>query len=92
MSRRSPKLWATGLKRPDTADDRDIGSGSGPLSPASLAIVWEVGGVSSRQGQIADDQWDVFRLAFQTTGRAAVLSDRAGDEWMHDYRFLEAVR
>lgn len=48
--------------------------------------------MSSRQGQIADDQWDVFRLAFQTTGRAAVLSDRAGDEWMHDYRFLEAVR
>ena len=58
----------------------------------TVTIVWEEGGVSSHQGDITDDQWDLFRLAFQTTGRVAVLSDRGGDDWMHDYRFLEVVR
>ena len=58
----------------------------------SVTIVWEEGGVSSQQGDITDDQWDVFRLAFLTTGRVAVLSDRPGSDWMYDYRFLEAVR
>ena len=57
-----------------------------------MTIVWEEGGVSSQQGDITDDQWDIFKLAFRTTGRVAVLSDRPGDGWMYDYRFLEAVR
>lgn len=50
------------------------------------------GGVTSQQGGISDEQWDVFKLAFLTTGRIAVLSDQAGEGWMYDYRFLEAVR
>jgi hypothetical protein len=57
-----------------------------------VVIVWEEGGVSSRQGEISDDQWEIFKLAFSTTGRIAVLSDQPGEGWMYDYRFLEAVR
>ena len=57
-----------------------------------VTIVWEEGGVTSQQGDITDEQWDVFRLAFLTTGRVAVLSDQEGEGWMYDYRFLEAVR
>lgn len=57
-----------------------------------VVIVWEGGGVTSQQGQITDEQWDIFKLAFSTTGRIAVLSDEPGDKWMYDYRFLEAVR
>jgi hypothetical protein len=57
-----------------------------------VSIVWEEGGVTSQQGDISDDQWDIFKLAFQTTGRIAVLSDQDGENWMYDYRFLEAVR
>ncbi len=57
-----------------------------------VTIVWEEGAVSSQQGQISDEQWDIFKLAFLTTGRIAVLSDQEGDAWMYDYRFLEAVR
>jgi hypothetical protein len=33
-----------------------------------------------------------FTLAFLTTGRIAVLSDQAGEGWIYDYRFLEALR
>ncbi len=55
-------------------------------------IIWEEGGVTSQQGEINDQQWEVLKLAFQTTGRVAVLSDLPGDKWMYDYRFLEAVR
>ena len=55
-------------------------------------IVWEEGGVTSQQGDITDEQWEVLKLAFSTTGRIAILSDKAADEWMYDYRFLEAVR
>jgi hypothetical protein len=40
----------------------------------------------------ADEQWDIFKLAFLTTGRIAILSDQEGEQWMYDYRFLEAVR
>lgn len=58
----------------------------------SVTIVWEEGGVTSKQGDISDEQWDIFKLAFQTSGRVAVLSDRGENEWMYDYRFLEAVR
>ncbi len=58
----------------------------------SVTIVWEEGGVTSQQGGLSDEQWDIFKLAFQTTGRIASLSDEGGDGWMYDYRFLEAVR
>ncbi len=57
-----------------------------------VTIVWEEGGVSSRQGDLSDEQWDIFKLAFQTSGRIALLSDQQGEDWMYDYRFLEAVR
>lgn len=57
-----------------------------------VTIVWEEGGVTSQQGNISDDQWEIFRLAFLSTGRLAILSDYEGTGWMYDYRFLEAVR
>ena len=57
-----------------------------------VTIIWEEGGVSSQQGEITDAQWEVFKLAFLSTGRIAVLSDEQGENWMRDYRFLEAVR
>jgi hypothetical protein len=57
-----------------------------------VTIVWEEGGASSHVGEITDSQWEVFKLAFTTAGRVAVLSDEAGDGWMYDYRFLEALR
>jgi hypothetical protein len=55
-------------------------------------IVWEEGGVTSQQGTLSDAQWEIFTLAFTTTGRVAVLSDEPEQDWMYDYRFLEAVR
>ena len=58
----------------------------------SVSIVWEEGGATSRQGDISEEQWEIFRLAFLTTGRIAILSDQGGDGWMYDYRFLEALR
>jgi hypothetical protein len=58
----------------------------------SVSIVWEEGGVTSQQGDIGEEQWDIFKLAFTTTGRIAVLSDQENEGWMYDYRFLEAVR
>ena len=57
-----------------------------------VVIVWEEGGVTSQQGNISDEQWEIFKLAFMTSGRIALLSDAEGDGWMYDYRFLEAVR
>ena len=48
----------------------------------SVSIVWEEGGVTSQQGDISEEQWDIFKLAFMTTGRIAVLSDQEGDGWM----------
>ncbi len=57
-----------------------------------VSIVWQEGGVTSQQGDISDEQWEIFRLAFMITGRVAVLSDQDGEGWMCDYRFLEAVR
>jgi hypothetical protein len=58
----------------------------------SVSIVWEGGGVTSQQGDISDAQWEIFKLAFTTTGRVAVLSDLSGEEALYDYRLLEAVR
>ena len=57
-----------------------------------VSVVWEEGGVTSQQGDITEEQWDIFQLAFVTTGRIAILSDQEGERWMYDYRFLEAVR
>ena len=64
----------------------ELGGGRG------VTIAWEGGGVTSQQGGLSEEQWDIFRLAFLTTGRIAVLSDQAGEGWMYDYRFLEALR
>ncbi len=58
----------------------------------SVTINWEGGGITSQQGDITDDQWEIFKLAFETTGRIAILSDLSADEACYDYRFLEAVR
>lgn len=57
-----------------------------------VTIIWEEGSVSSQQGDVTDEQWEIFKLAFLTTGRIAVLSHSVGDDWMRDYRSLEAVR
>ncbi len=58
----------------------------------SVTINWEGGGITSQQGNISDDQWEIFKLAFSTTGRIAILSDLPKEEVLYDYRFLEAVR
>jgi hypothetical protein len=57
-----------------------------------VTIVWEEGGVTSQHGSITDEQWEIFKLAFMTTGQVAVLSDQGGEGWLYDYRLLEAVR
>lgn len=57
-----------------------------------VVIVWDEGGVSSQQGNISDEEWDILKLAFMSTGRIAILSDESGDNWRSDFRFLEAVR
>ena len=57
-----------------------------------IVIYWDEGGVSSQQGDISDDQWEILKLAFMTTGRIAILSDAVGDGWTADFRFVEAVR
>jgi hypothetical protein len=62
------------------------------VSGREVVIVWEEGGVASHVGDISDDQWEILKLAFLTTGRIAILSDGMGDRWMDDFRFLEAVR
>ena len=58
----------------------------------TVTILWEEGGISSQQGDITDEQWEIFKLAFVSTGRIAILSDQAAQDWMYDYRSLEAVR
>ena len=58
----------------------------------SVSIVWDAGGVTSQRGDITDEQWEIFKLAFQTTGRIAILSDSSEDDALYDYRFLEVVR
>ncbi len=63
-----------------------------PAAGKEVVIVWEEGGVTSQQGNISDEQWEIFKLAFLTSGRVAVLSDATSEQWMYDYRFLEAVR
>ena len=56
-----------------------------------VTIIWEEGGVTSQQGNISDEQWEIFKLAFLSTRRIAILSDTEDDRWMYDYRYLEAV-
>jgi hypothetical protein len=58
----------------------------------TVTILWEEGGVSNQQGEITDEQWEIFKLAFGGSGRIAILSDQEDKGWMYDYRFLEAVR
>jgi hypothetical protein len=57
-----------------------------------VTIAWEEGGVTAQHGTLAEEHWEIFKLAFLTTGRIAVLSDQDGEGWMYDYRFLEALR
>lgn len=63
-----------------------------PAGGRGVTIAWDDGGVSSQQGDLTNEQWEIFKLAFHTTGRIATLSDEKGELWMYDYRFLEAVR
>lgn len=63
-----------------------------PAGGRGVTIAWDEGGVSSQQGSLTGEQWEIFKLAFQTTGRISVLSDEDGEAWMYDYRFLEALR
>ena len=58
----------------------------------TVTILWEEGGVSNQQGDITDEQWEIFKLAFLGSGRIAILSDLEEKRWMYDYRFLEALR
>jgi hypothetical protein len=58
----------------------------------SVTILWEEGGITSQQGDVSEAQWEIFRLAFLTSGRIAVLSNQQAEHWMYDYRMLEAVR
>ncbi len=77
-------LWhygsVTGLGNFETAGGREI------------VIQWDEGGASRKQGGISDQQWEIFRIAFDNGGRIAVLSDKSGTDWKFDYRFLEAQR
>lgn len=63
-----------------------------PAGGRGVTITWDEGGVSSQQGKITSEQWEIFKLAFHTTGRIAILSDVEGENWMYDYRFIEALR
>jgi len=58
----------------------------------SVTIMWESGGLSCQYGEISDDQWEILKLAFMSTGMVSILSDQGGEGWMYDLRFLEAVR
>src|SRR5919197_2111221 len=58
-------------------------------SSRSVTILWEEGGISSQQGDITEEQWEIFKLAFLSTGWVAVLSDQPAKERMYGYRFLE---
>ncbi len=58
----------------------------------SVTIMWESGGLSCQYGEISDDQWEILKMAFMSTGMISVLSDQQGEDWMYDLRFLECVR
>jgi len=61
-------------------------------SSKTVTILWDEGGVSNQQGDLTDEQWEIFKLAFVGSGRIAILSDLEAKRWMYDYRFLEALR
>ena len=89
---RGPRPERAGLRfewhfgRVTRLDSYEVAGGRG------VTIVWEEGGVWSQQGNISDEEWDIFRLAFMATGRIALLSNQGGEGWMYDYRSLEAMR
>ena len=58
----------------------------------SVTILWESGGLSCQYGQITDDQWEILKMAFMSSGMISILSDQSGEDWMYDLRFIEAVR
>lgn len=57
----------------------------------AISIAWDEGGVTSHQGDVSDEAWEIFKLALQTTGRIAILSDEDAENWGYDYRFLEVM-
>lgn len=63
-----------------------------PENRRTVTLLWEEGGLSSQHGEIGDEQWEILKMAFMSTGMITVLSDQTGDNWMYDFRFLEAVR
>src|SRR3954451_21683851 len=76
-------LWHFG--RVSSLGSYQAGDGRG------VTISWEEGGSTSRVGEFPEATWEVFKLAFTTAGRVAVLSAREG-AWWHDYRYVEAWR
>jgi hypothetical protein len=54
-----------------------------------VTISWEDGTFSSK-GDLTNEQREVMRLAFETSGKIALLSDQ--DVWAFDYRFIRAMR
>ena len=64
---------------------------SGITDSRTVTLLWEEGGISSQQGAMTDEQWEIVPLAFVSTGRIAILRDQAEKHWMYDDRFLEAV-
>jgi hypothetical protein len=57
-----------------------------------VAIAWDEGGASRKQGDLPDTQWEIFKLAFAGSGRVSVISDKPASDWKFDYRFLEAQK
>ena len=98
------RLHREGTEALETAHAKQVGTefqwhfgrvtrlGTFEIAGKEVSIVWEEGGTTSQQGDITDEQWEIFKLAFLSTGRIAVLSDRSDETWMYDYRFLEAIR
>jgi len=63
-----------------------------PENRRTVSVIWEEGGLTCQHGEISDDQWEILKMSFGSTGMISVLSDRPDEEWMYDLRFLEAVR
>jgi hypothetical protein len=53
-----------------------------------VVVLWVEGGVTSQQGDISDEQWEILTPSFTTTGRIAILGDRVGEAWTADFLFL----
>ena len=98
------RVRGTGAEEIATAQAQQAGSnfqwhfgrvtrlGSYEVANYTVTILWEEGGISSQQGEITAEQWEILKLAFLTSGRIAVLSPLEENDWMYDYRFIEAVR